>query len=249
MQTLTKKRAGFTLIELLVVIAIIAILAAILFPVFARARESARRATCQSNLKQIMLSMKMYMDDFGQMLPSSRIRHGGAAADATFSTTMGNWAVATPAANQMTIPLVTRNYVKAREVWACPSDGNTIADPVYQGEMSYWYRYAVDYGANNGRSTEGSFESAASQMVFVERRGFHDNQADGWRMGVRLNAAFMDGHVSFQTARGGGATAAVNPTFATPGWPMYYNYDMQAGTLAGAPQTWWDPARYRDELN
>jgi prepilin-type N-terminal cleavage/methylation domain-containing protein/prepilin-type processing-associated H-X9-DG protein len=55
---------GFTLIELLVVIAIIAILAAILFPVFARAREKARQSTCQSNLKQIGLSLKMYAQDY-----------------------------------------------------------------------------------------------------------------------------------------------------------------------------------------
>lgn len=57
-------RRGFTLIELLVVIAIIAILAAILFPVFARAREKARQASCQSNLKQIALAGKMYMSDY-----------------------------------------------------------------------------------------------------------------------------------------------------------------------------------------
>lgn len=57
-------RRGFTLIELLVVIAIIAILAAILFPVFARAREKARQSSCQSNLRQIALGAKMYMTDY-----------------------------------------------------------------------------------------------------------------------------------------------------------------------------------------
>jgi len=61
--------AGFTLIELLVVIAIIAILAAILFPVFARARENARKSTCQSNLKQIGLAFMQYAQDFDEMLP------------------------------------------------------------------------------------------------------------------------------------------------------------------------------------
>jgi len=60
------RRNGFTLIELLVVIAIIAILAAILFPVFARAREKARQASCQSNLKQIALASKMYESDYDE---------------------------------------------------------------------------------------------------------------------------------------------------------------------------------------
>ena len=58
------RRTGFTLIELLVVIAIIAVLAAILFPVFARAREKARQASCQSNQKQIMLAYTMYRSDY-----------------------------------------------------------------------------------------------------------------------------------------------------------------------------------------
>ncbi len=64
------RKSGFTLIELLVVIAIIAILAAILFPVFARAREKARQASCQSNLKQIALASRMYTSDYdGKLTP------------------------------------------------------------------------------------------------------------------------------------------------------------------------------------
>lgn len=63
------QRRGFTLIELLVVIAIIAILAAILFPVFARAREAARKAACQSNLKQIATGFMMYTQDYDEMMP------------------------------------------------------------------------------------------------------------------------------------------------------------------------------------
>jgi prepilin-type N-terminal cleavage/methylation domain-containing protein/prepilin-type processing-associated H-X9-DG protein len=64
-----KRKVGFTLIELLVVIAIIAILASILFPVFARARENARRASCTSNLKQISLGFMMYAEDYDGRLP------------------------------------------------------------------------------------------------------------------------------------------------------------------------------------
>lgn len=64
-----RKKRGFTLIELLVVIAIIAILAAILFPVFAQAREAARKATCQSNLKQIATGFMMYTQDYDEVFP------------------------------------------------------------------------------------------------------------------------------------------------------------------------------------
>jgi prepilin-type N-terminal cleavage/methylation domain-containing protein len=68
----TKPRSqGFTLIELLVVIAIIAILAAILFPVFARAREKARQTTCSSNQRQIVASVQMYAQDHEECLPST----------------------------------------------------------------------------------------------------------------------------------------------------------------------------------
>ncbi len=64
------KKHGFTLIELLVVIAIIAILAAILFPVFARAREKARQTSCLSNMKQLALGVIMYCQDYDEMYPS-----------------------------------------------------------------------------------------------------------------------------------------------------------------------------------
>jgi prepilin-type N-terminal cleavage/methylation domain-containing protein/prepilin-type processing-associated H-X9-DG protein len=72
-----ERKDAFTLIELLVVIAIIAILAAILFPVFARARENARRASCMSNLKQIGLGIMMYVQDYDEKYPPSNITNEG----------------------------------------------------------------------------------------------------------------------------------------------------------------------------
>ena len=68
---LNNQRRGFTLIELLVVVAIIATLAAILFPVFAKARDKARQSTCQSNLKQIGLAIQAYVQDYDGYLPTS----------------------------------------------------------------------------------------------------------------------------------------------------------------------------------
>lgn len=69
-------RKGFTLIELLVVIAIIAILAAILFPVFAKAREKARQTSCLSNCKQLGLGLYMYTQDYDEMLPFNFVSDG-----------------------------------------------------------------------------------------------------------------------------------------------------------------------------
>ena len=69
-------RSGFTLIELLVVIAIIAILAAILFPVFAQAREKARQTTCLSNLKQLGTAAQMYAQDYEERLPGTELGEG-----------------------------------------------------------------------------------------------------------------------------------------------------------------------------
>jgi len=67
---MARRRQGFTLIELLVVIAIIGILAAMLFPVFARARESARKTQCLSNVKNLALAFQMYLTDYDKLLPT-----------------------------------------------------------------------------------------------------------------------------------------------------------------------------------
>ena len=107
---------GFTLIELLVVIAIIAILAAILFPVFAQARERARQTACLSNLKQIGLGFAMYVQDYDELLPDRR--------DLKISLPGGwrpwtSWPTSDPRTGWAAIVLqpYTHNYA----IWVCPS--------------------------------------------------------------------------------------------------------------------------------
>jgi prepilin-type N-terminal cleavage/methylation domain-containing protein/prepilin-type processing-associated H-X9-DG protein len=101
------RNSGFTLIELLVVIAIIAILAAILFPVFARARESARRASCQNNLKQIGLSLMQYAQDYDGWTPGS--------------VTFNQHDPITGQLGGRSWPSMVQPYIKSSQVFICPS--------------------------------------------------------------------------------------------------------------------------------
>jgi prepilin-type N-terminal cleavage/methylation domain-containing protein/prepilin-type processing-associated H-X9-DG protein len=136
-----RKKQGFTLIELLVVIAIIAILAAILFPVFAQARAKARAASCLSNIKQLSLAEIMYAGDYDQKTSCENttgwntqcILYGSATAkpgtglyfdpkdpnnpgDGLWGWQNAYWAPGMP-------------YIKNREMWHCPSDKGTTIDP------------------------------------------------------------------------------------------------------------------------
>jgi len=113
-ETTMRRRQGFTLIELLVVIAIIGILAAMVFPVFARARESARKAVCLSNVKNIALAIQMYLGDNNDTLPPSEHR----AEVLEFMTCEEGSTYANP---YLRWPLVLDEYVKNRDVWKCPS--------------------------------------------------------------------------------------------------------------------------------
>ena len=112
-----RKKRGFTLIELLVVIAIIAILAAILFPVFANAKKSAMRSACLSNVKQIGLSLNMYVDDSGGKYPAANL--GKCPAGITSS----DWD--SPDAAHLATGLIwaLRHHVKNQKMWMCSAGG------------------------------------------------------------------------------------------------------------------------------
>lgn len=113
-------RTGFTLIELLVVIAIISLLAAILFPVFSRARENARRAACMSNMKQIGLGLVQYIQDYDDRLPFYGSYSNGSLAPAQgfyFTSTVPNW-------NMQLYP-----YIKTVQIYSCPSATDSTTEP------------------------------------------------------------------------------------------------------------------------
>ena len=150
------KNSAFTLIELLVVIAIIAILAAILFPVFARARENARRSSCQSNLKQIALGIKQYTGDYDERFPLATTEIP--IADVTTGTTVRQgpmgWADA------------IEPYTKSRQILQCPSEENPPRGPNPNtfGYTDYWYNAGLSF--NNDR-TARRWNSSVSEAALL----------------------------------------------------------------------------------
>lgn len=187
---------AFTLIELLVVIAIIAILAAILFPVFGRARENARRASCQSNLKQIALGMQQYTQDF----------------DETF--------LEQDVANDYHYAHILQPYLKSRQIFVCPSAAGPTVDITatfpsdgrdysWISESTTYGNYTGSYGMNSvlhGAALAEIQEPARTAMLFdaghVAATGAADPRIFGSaRHFEGYNVAYADGHVKWFNRR------------------------------------------------
>ncbi len=138
-------KKGFTLIELLVVIAIIAILAAILFPVFAQAREKARAISCLSNTKQLSLGFIQYEQDFDETCPNGINNYGG-----------GNgWA------GQV------YTYVKSTQVFVCPDDSSNAGSALQNGDhdRASSYIYNANTNINNDPKYTGLIPSSAVTLA------------------------------------------------------------------------------------
>ena len=185
------RRAGFTLIELLVVIAIIAILAAILFPVFAQIKEQGRRTQCLSNLRQLAAANRVYMDDYdNRFLP---------APPALPPPQGGNLAWA-----PMMMP-----YVRAAQLFHCPSDDGVPYDSWQQSLQgrscfdyygtSYWYNIGF-WGLAEEDVTK--WDPASDVLLQIEIWLWHRQyQSVNIHQGMRREPAriwsFLDGHAKF----------------------------------------------------
>ncbi len=191
------RQRGFTLIELLVVIAIIAILAALLFPVFATARGKAREIACVSNLRQIGLSIKMYAQDYDELYPW--------AVDPTDKFTPQIWSAFPDFQAQIpNMPMIheaLQTYIKSPELFRCPGDaGYDIEDftglalnanPTSYRRFGTSYNYRTEIAFRN--AGESTFNKPAEVNVIFDAAG-------KWHGGVvtdrlRYNVLHADGHV------------------------------------------------------
>ncbi len=218
------RRHGFTLIELLVVIAIIAILAAILFPVFARAREKARQASCLSNVKQQALATIAYATD-----------HDGRFAMNVW-TAGGTWP---QPSHQRTYAHHIYPYVKNQQIFACPSCSSTSWTPP-QGATGDWgLVLSIPYG-HYGYSSwasnrlDADIQRPAETFLLMDAQNpWNDTCQNAYRLCHRhnetANFAFMDGHAKARRSR------SERPDEYWPDRTGFYGTPAGCG---GYPVTW-----------
>jgi prepilin-type N-terminal cleavage/methylation domain-containing protein/prepilin-type processing-associated H-X9-DG protein len=206
-------RRGFTLIELLVVIAIIAILAAILFPVFAKAREKARQTSCLSNVKQISLGILMYVQDYDET-------YGWCCNSLASRPPQPQWRPDSNTVGAITYDGLVMPYVKNRQLFSCPSlnlgiesysinrylvqsaggcTGRMQAMVKYPGELAVM----SDGDGHNGfcAVNRGSKRTPSDGNCGGIWGGAETTYQDRWRRhNDGVNVGYADGHAKWQAA-------------------------------------------------
>ena len=246
-----RKKSGFTLIELLVVIAIIAILAAILFPVFARAREQARKSTCQSNLKQCVIALHLYWGAYDATLPSSAatavsagdIPENFASYQERFMTKCGSRPpMDEDAALGRSWAQLLYPHMKSKDIMFCPSDSvdhnpQQLSPDMTDWEVSYWWKFAADRAwqpenanpAGVAAQKEGDFVYSSDQIILYEHRSWHFG-SQPLKNSAKINVVYLDSHVkNVNIINSGGSD------FYSEGEPMYYNFDNEQVKLVSQP--------------
>ncbi len=204
-------KKGFTLIELLVVIAIIAILAAILFPVFARAREKARQSACLSNVKQLTLGVKMYMSDYDNFFPFGHLKCGR-DVDNFYETQTGGSSGGY--SDGLFWPDSIMPYVKNRQIFICPSNPNKWLGYGWTQKLGYVGAHPTRSGAiYDGRPEADILYPAQTPMIADNRNSssgtiydwtnlyIADFNMDDWTglHNGQINIGFVDGHAKSMT--------------------------------------------------